>query len=198
MSSGSSAWRAATQTTETNGHFLSPSMSWGRHDDWEQRARRGVCGLAPQNFRVPQASSSCLAHAGDDSRHQAASSIAYLHATHWRMSFAKTRMLTTTDHMHHISLDGFRVLVDQTPPLVPHSGAPSELYEYAGIDPDGSFQLSRVREVLNRKVQDSFANVGGTARSHCHALRTDLIREHVVLERALELNRPGFRGGHLV
>ncbi|WCM90505.1 hypothetical protein [Acidovorax sp. NCPPB 3576] len=95
-------------------------------------------------------------------------------------------MLTTADHMHYISLDEFRVLVAQTPPLVPHSGAPSELYEYAGIDPDGSFQLSRVREVLNRKVQDSFANVGGTARAHCHALRTDLIREHVILERALE------------
>ena len=86
-----------------------------------------------------------------------------------------------------LDLKIFCEIVDQTSSgIMTIRDSLDELYTYTGLDAQGSYQISAVRDGLNDRIRCAFKSGHRTAATLCRSLITDLIREHVLLDRPLD------------
>lgn len=84
-------------------------------------------------------------------------------------------------------LQAFRDLVDRTPARVGENAHDLvKLYDYVGLSGTTSFQRHVAEEALNERAREAFTSGRSRVAQLCRALRTDLIREHVILGAPLE------------
>jgi hypothetical protein len=80
-----------------------------------------------------------------------------------------------------VDLKTFREIVDRTPTeIATIRDQPEQLYAYAGLHFQGSYQLKMVGDALNDRIRAAFQTGHRTVFSVCRSLVTDLIREHVL------------------
>ena len=80
-----------------------------------------------------------------------------------------------------MDLKTFREIVDRTPTeIAAIREQPEQLYAYAGLDFQGSYQRTTVGQALNDRIRAAFKTGHRTIFSLCRGLITDLIREHVM------------------
>ncbi|MBY2916170.1 hypothetical protein [Rhizobium leguminosarum] len=86
-----------------------------------------------------------------------------------------------------MDLKSFREIVDRnSAKIAPHKASLDALYRYAGLEETGSYQLRMVADVLYDRARAAFSSGHRCAWETCRRLRTDLIREHVILGVPLE------------
>jgi hypothetical protein len=86
-----------------------------------------------------------------------------------------------------VDLKTFREIVDRTPTeIAAIRDQPEQLFAYAGLDFQGSYQLKTVGDALNDRIRAAFKTGHRTVFSHCRSLITDLIREHVLFDLPLD------------
>ena len=108
-----------------------------------------------------------------------------------------------------MDLKTFREIVDRTPTeIAAIREQPEQLYAYAGLDLQGSYQLKTVADALNDRIRAAFRTGHRTVFSVCRSLMTDLIRDHVMfglpldpyydlLGRLRDAARPADSGGDI-
>lgn len=81
----------------------------------------------------------------------------------------------------------FREMVDQASSEIAQiRDSLDELYAYTGLDAQGCYQISAVKEALNGRIRSAFKSGHRTAATLCHSLITDLIREYVLSDQPLD------------
>lgn len=89
--------------------------------------------------------------------------------------------------MEEVNLKKFRMLVDEAPAeIITHSGDLAAMYAYVGLESQGGYQHSAVKDILYEKVRESFTSGHATAQQACRKLLKDLIREHVIMDAPLD------------
>jgi hypothetical protein len=108
-----------------------------------------------------------------------------------------------------VDLKSFREIVDRTPTeIAAIREQPEQLYEYAGLDFQGGYQLRTAQDALNDRIRAAFTTGHRTVFGLCRSLITDLIREHVLfglpldpyydlLGRLRDAARPADSGGDI-
>lgn len=89
--------------------------------------------------------------------------------------------LRSSDDGAGLNLREFRQIVSQSPARIsPHRCDLHAQYVYLGLDTENSYQGRVVSDALYERIRNSFASGHGEVRRICRALKTDLIREHVI------------------
>lgn len=88
---------------------------------------------------------------------------------------------------YFLELRAFCATVDQTSGGINDiRESPQALYDYVGLNFEGTYQLAAVRDALNEQVRSAFQSGHRTAATLCRSLITDLIREHVLFDQPLD------------
>ena len=86
-----------------------------------------------------------------------------------------------------MDLQNFRQIVDQTPTrIASYQGNPAGLYAYVGLEYQTQYQNKAVSDALYERIRNAFTSGHGEAWRTCRSLKTDLIREHVILGASLD------------
>ncbi|MCH5509686.1 hypothetical protein [Pseudomonas syringae] len=86
-----------------------------------------------------------------------------------------------------MDLNTFRKIIDRSSPAISaYQGDLENLYDYVGLEHGSSYTLSAVSKALYTKIQDCFISGHAAVWRACQSLRTDLIREHTLLNAPLD------------
>ncbi len=88
-----------------------------------------------------------------------------------------------------MDLQSFRKVVNDNPSAVDEHATLEELYRYAGLQENGSYQRTSVTDAFYERIRTAFPSGKAKVRLLCTELIKDIIREHVILNMPL---RPYF------
>ncbi|APU31913.1 hypothetical protein UYA_20095 [Ectopseudomonas alcaliphila JAB1] len=86
-----------------------------------------------------------------------------------------------------MDLTTFRQIVDRSPPAIKACEENLQhLYDYVGLEHGSSYTRSAVSKALYARIRDCFTSGHAAVLRACQSLRTDLIREHTLLNAPLD------------
>lgn len=86
-----------------------------------------------------------------------------------------------------LDLATFRGIVDRAPAAISNAGDNlEELYRYVGLPQGNDYKRTSVSQAIYASIQAAFRSGHAAAWQWCKSLRTDLIYEHVLLDKAID------------